>query len=240
MIEDITKRKQAEEALRVFFHAVSHDLRNPVLGTLMVLRNLLSRSEDKIAVSRFILERMEQSSDRQLSLINSLMEAHMSEVQGVALQLQPVELLKVVEAAIADLKPMLTENQALLINHVTADLPIINADPTQLWRVFSNLIVNAVKHNPPGLTITINASVDDDKIYCSVVDNGVGMSQKQSDRLFDLYFRGSHARNSISLGLGLYLCKQIITAHGGEIGVKSAINAGATFWFTLPIFKAVK
>jgi PAS domain S-box-containing protein len=238
MIEDITKRKQAEEALRVFFHAVSHDLRNPVLGTLMVLRNLLSRSEEKIAVSRFILERMEQSSDRQLSLINSLMEAHMSEVQGVALQLQPVELLKVVEAAIADLKPMLTENQALLINQVTADLPIINADPTQLWRVFSNLIVNAVKHNPPGLTITINASVDDDKIYCRVVDNGVGMSQKQSDRLFDLYFRGTPARNSISLGLGLYLCKQIITAHGGEIGVKSAFSAGATFWFTLPIFQA--
>ncbi|MEH2121339.1 MAG: ATP-binding protein [Nostoc sp.] len=234
LIEDITQRKQTEEELRVFFHAVSHDLRNPVLGTLMVLKNLLARPEDNISISRSILERMIQSSDRQLNLINSLMEAHVSEVQGVVLQRQAVQLLTVVEAAIADLEPLLEQNQAKLINLVSADLPLVNADPTQLWRVFSNLIVNALKHNPPELLMTINAIRKDDKIYCTVSDNGVGISQ-QSDRLFDLYFRGASIRNSVSLGLGLYLCKQIINAHGGEIGVNSAFDAGATFWFTLPI-----
>ncbi|WP_335224930.1 sensor histidine kinase [Nostoc sp.] len=232
LIEDITQRKQTEEELRVFFHAVSHDLRNPVLGTLMVLKNLLARPEDNISISRSILERMIQSSDRQLNLINSLMEAHISEVQGVVLQRQSVQLLAVVEAAIADLEPLLEQNQTKLINLVSADLPRVNADPTQLWRVFSNLIVNALKHNPPGLLLTINAIRKDDKIYCTVSDNGVGISQ-QSDRLFDLYFRGASIRNSVSLGLGLYLCKQIINAHGGEIGVDSALDAGATFWFTL-------
>ncbi|MEI1377337.1 PAS domain S-box protein [Nostoc sp. UHCC 0926] len=235
LIEDITQRKQTEEELRVFFHAVSHDLRNPVLGTLMVLKNLLARPEDNISISRSILERMIQSSDRQLNLINSLMEAHVSEVQGVVLQRQAVQLLPVLEAAIADLEPLLEQNQAKLINLVSADLPLVNADPTQLWRVFSNLIVNALKHNPPGLLLTINAIRKDDKIYCTVSDNGVGISQQQSDRLFDLYFRGASIRNSVSLGLGLYLCKQIINAHGGEIGVNSALDAGATFWFTLPI-----
>ncbi|MHC5594735.1 MAG: PAS domain-containing sensor histidine kinase [Nostoc sp.] len=235
LIEDITQRKQTEEELRVFFHAVSHDLRNPVLGTLMVLKNLLARPEENISISRSILERMIQSSDRQLNLINSLMEAHLSEVQGVVLQRQSVHLLTVVEAAIADLEPLLTQNQAKLTNLVASDLPLVNADPTQLWRVFSNLIVNALKHNPPGLLLTINATRKDDKIYCTVSDNGVGISQQQSDRLFDLYFRGASIRNSVSLGLGLYLCKQIIHAHGGEIGVNSALNAGATFWFTLPI-----
>ena len=235
LIEDITQRKQTEEELRVFFHAVSHDLRNPVLGTLMVLKNLLARPEDNISISRSILERMIQSSDRQLNLINSLMEAHVSEVQGVVLQRQAVQLLTVVEAAIADLEPLLEQNQTKLTNLVSADLPLVNADPTQLWRVFSNLIVNALKHNPPGLLLTINAIRKDDKIYCTVSDNGVGISQQQSDRLFDLYFRGVSIRNSVSLGLGLYLCKQIIHAHGGEIGVNSALDAGATFWFTLPI-----
>ncbi len=235
LIEDITQRKQTEEELRVFFHAVSHDLRNPVLGTLMVLRNLLARPEENISISRSILERMIQSSDRQLNLINSLMEAHISEVQGVVLQRQPVQLLTVVEAAIADLEPLLEQNQAKLTNLVSADLPLLNADPTQLWRVFSNLIVNALKHNPPGLLLTINATHEDEMIYCTVSDNGVGISQQQSDRLFDLYFRGANIRNSVSLGLGLYLCKQIINAHGGQIGVNSALDAGATFWFTLPI-----
>jgi PAS domain S-box-containing protein len=244
-----------EEELRVFFHAVSHDLRNPVLGTLMVLKNLLksgesgtgnweqgSRGEEliintqsPIPVSRSILERMIQSSDRQLNLINSLMEAHVSEVQGFILQRQYVQLLTVIQAAIADLEPLLAQNKAKLTNLVSADLPLVNVDPTQLWRVFSNLIINAVKHNPPGLLLTINAIRQDDKIYCTVSDNGVGISQQQSARLFDLYFRGASIRNSVSLGLGLYLCKQIINAHGGEIGVNSALDPGATFWFTLPI-----
>ncbi|BDI17563.1 hypothetical protein ANSO36C_33650 [Nostoc cf. commune SO-36] len=235
LIEDITQRKQTEEELRIFFHAVSHDLRNPVLGTLMVLKNLLARSEENIAVSRSILERMIQSSDRQLNLINSLMEAHVSELQGIALQRQPVQLLTVVQAAIADLEPLLAQNQAKLTNLVSADLPLVDADPTQLWRVFSNLIVNALKHNPPGLLLIINAIRKDDNIYCTVSDNGVGISPEQSARLFDLYFRGASIRNSVSLGLGLYLCKQIINAHGGEIGVNSSLDAGATFWFTLDI-----
>ncbi|MDZ8188188.1 MAG: ATP-binding protein [Nostoc sp. ChiSLP02] len=258
LTEDITQRKQAQEELRVFFHAVSHDLRNPVLGTLMVLNNLLNQggesrgagsskqefspaprpsasSDSTIPVPRSILERMVQSSDRQLSLINSLMEAHISEVQGIVLQRQPVQLLSIVEAAIADLEPFLVQNQATLTNSVSPDLPLVNVDPTQLWRVFSNLIVNALKHNPPGLLLTINASVEDDKIYCTVSDNGVGISQKQSDRLFELYFRGTNIRNSVGLGLGLYICKQIINAHSGEIGINTSPQAGATFWFTLPI-----
>jgi PAS domain S-box-containing protein len=235
LIEDITQRKQAEEALRVFFHAVSHDLRNPVLGTLMVLRNLLALPEEKITISRLVLERMVQSSDRQLNLINSLMEAHFSEVQGVVLQCQPLQLHTVVTAAIADLEPMLAANQTIFTNLVTADLPLVKGDFTQLWRVFSNLIANALKHNHPGLHLTINATQEADKIYCTISDNGVGISPQQSQRLFDLYYRGSNLRNSISLGLGLYLCKEIINAHGGEIGVNSTLESGATFWFTIPI-----
>lgn len=235
VILDISDRKRSEEALRLFIHAVSHDLRNPVLGGLMVLKNLLSRPDEKIILSRTIIERMIQSSDRQLNLINSLMEAHISETQGVFLQLQPVHLCEVVEAAISDLDAMLTENQATLTNLVTADLPTINADPTQLWRVFSNLIVNAIKHNPPGLILQIKATLEEKRIYCTVSDNGVGISNEQSKRLFDLYYRGGNSRNSVSLGLGLYLCKQIIEAHGGDIGVHTAPQAGATFWFTLPI-----
>ena len=235
LIEDITERKRAEEALRVFFHAVSHDLRNPVIGTMMVLKNLLASSETKIAVSRSILERMVQSGDRQLNLINSLLEAHASEIRGVAIECRAVQLNTVVEGAIADLAPMLAENRVTLTNLVSEDLPIVNADATQLGRVFSNLIANALKHNPPGLSITLNATVEGQMIRCSVQDNGVGMSQSVSEHLFDLYTRGTQARHSLGLGLGLYLCRQIIKAHGGDIDVVTSPGAGATFWFTLPI-----
>lgn len=235
LLEDITERKRSEEALRVFFHAVSHDLRNPVIGSLMVLKNLLANPEAKISVSRSILERMAQSGDRQLSLINSLLEAHVSEVRGVAIKCEPLQLHEVAESAIADLEPMLADNKATLTNLIPADLPRVNADAIQLGRVFSNLIANALKHNPPGLSMTVNATVEGPMIRCTVEDNGVGMSQAVSDRLFDLYTRGTQARHSLGLGLGLYLCRQIIKAHGGEMGVISSPGAGATFWLTLPV-----
>ena len=235
LIEDITERKQAEEALRVFFHAVSHDLRNPVIGSLMVLKNLLNSPEEKVPISRSILERMVQSSDRQLNLINSLLEAHVSEVRGIVCKHEPLQLSEVVEGAIADLEPMLAENQATLTNLIPADLPLVKADATQLGRVFSNLVANALKHNPPGLCLTLSATVEGEMIRCCVQDNGVGMSQELSEHLFDLYTQGTQARHSLSLGLGLYLCRQIIKAHGGEIGVISSLGAGATFWFTIAI-----
>lgn len=234
---DISERKRTEAALRVFFHAVSHDLRNPVLGMLMVLRNLQNQTGENISISRSILERMIQSSDRQLNLINSLLEAHVSEVQGILVKGDPLQLSTLVEGAIADLEPMLAKNQVTLRNLFPADLPLVNADPMQLWRVFTNLIANAIKHNPPGLCITLKATAEGDKIHCVVQDNGVGLAPEQCDSAFDLYRRGVDARNSLSLGLGLYLCRQIITAHHGEIGVISSPGDGATFWFTLPIFQ---
>jgi signal transduction histidine kinase len=140
-----------------------------------------------------------------------------------------------VQAAVADLEPLLEQNQDFLKNLVPEDLPLMSADPTQLWRVLGNLIANALKHNPPGLTLTISATVEPRMIRCCVEDNGMGMTQEQCDRLFDLYFRSSQIRNSLGLGLGLYLCRKIVTAHGGEIGAIGSPKTGATFWFTIPL-----
>ncbi len=226
---------ESKRQLQVFLHGVSHDLRNPVTGTLMVLKNLHNNPEEPVRVSHSILERMIQGSDRQLNLINSLLEAHDSDVRGVVLHREPIQLSQLVQAAVADLEPLLEQNQAFLKNLVPEDLPLMSADPTQLWRVLGNLIANALKHNPPGLTLTISATVEPRMIRCCVEDNGMGMTQEQCDRLFDLYFRSSQIRNSLGLGLGLYLCRKIVTAHGGEIGAIGSPKTGATFWFTIPL-----
>ncbi|MBD1933725.1 HAMP domain-containing histidine kinase [Trichocoleus sp. FACHB-69] len=226
---------ESKRQSQVFLQGVSHDLRNPVTGTLMVLNNLLQKPDATIAIPRSILERMAQGSDHQLQLINSLLEAHASNVQGIVIHTEPIQLSKLVSSSVADLEPILEQNQATLKNLVPEDLPLVAADLTQLWRVFSNLITNAIKHNPPGLMITLNATAGAKMICCSIEDNGVGMSKEQCERLFELYFRSSHMRNSLGLGLGLYLCRQIIHAHGGEIGVISSLGAGTKFWFTIPI-----
>lgn len=235
----------------LFLHAVTHDLRTPVMGSLLVWKNLLSApapgaggsQPPAIPVARSILERMVQGSERQLKLINSLLDVHASEVRGIALQREPVRLGELVESIVEDFQPLLAKNQATLRNRVPADLPVVSADSGQLWRVFENLIANALHHNPPGLSLTVTAAVergkgeqsDSQMIRCALQDNGVGMSEDQCEELFELYARGSQTRRSTGLGLGLYLCRQIIAAHGGKIGVISSPGAGATFWFTLPV-----
>ncbi len=291
--QEIRDRQKAEQALRVFLHSISHDLRNPVTGMLMVLKNLLNRpwsvissqsrtsgvgneqeqttnNQQETISLRSTLERMATSCERQLNLINSLVESHEYEVWGVPLQCEPLLLHTLTQKLIEEWQPMLTSNQATLKNLVSAELLPLDADPNQLWRVFSNLIANALKHNPPGITVTLSAEVTtadsqeleaqemknteqsniqvaqkarqrcDPKskvqfVRCCVTDDGVGMTPEQCEGLFELYTRATATRRTAGLGLGLYLCRQIISAHGGEIGVITRPSCGTTFWFTLPV-----
>jgi two-component system, sensor histidine kinase and response regulator len=237
---EIREREKAESGLRVFLHAVSHDLRNPVTGMLMVLKNLLDRpipAEDpkKISIDRAVLDRMARSCDRQLDLINSLVETQQQEIWGVALQRQPLALHTLTHAFVAEWQPMLEKNQATLFIDVSIDLPQISADYYQLWRVWENLIANALKHNPPGLHLFLTAVEESNYIRCELKDDGVGMSPESCAQLFQPYTRGEQAKLTTGLGLGLYLCQQIINAHDGEIGVTSELGQGSTFWFTVPL-----
>jgi signal transduction histidine kinase len=257
---------ESRRDLRVFLHAVSHDLKTPVLATSIVLQNLLKKAvNNRVTINTSVLERLLQGSDRQISLINSLLEAHQAEVQSMVLHRQPQQLSTLVHSVVSDLEPVLNQNQIVLDDRISPDLPLINVDATQLWRVISNLITNALKHNPRGIHLSIDAAVDfemraidfgqtiapvkqtsdkprsksqpstPDMLCCWIQDTGVGIPAAQCERLFELYVRGSRARYTPGLGLGLYLCRQIITAHGGQIGVISHPGEGSTFWFTLPL-----
>ncbi|BAY20695.1 multi-sensor signal transduction histidine kinase [Calothrix sp. NIES-2100] len=226
-LQDLYKRQDE------FLHAVSHDLRTPITGTLMLLKHWQQSPIENISLPRHILDRMIESGERQLYLINSLLETHVSESQGITLHYEPVKIAELVNSIAEDLESLLIKNQASITNLVLSNLPLVNADTLQLRRVFENLISNALNHNPPGLEITLKANVEGEMICCLVQDNGVGMSEAQGAQIFERYARGDRAR-SLGIGLGLYLCRQIITAHGGEIGVQSSPGQGATFWFTLP------
>jgi len=225
----------------VLLHAVAHDLRTPVQGMLMVLNNLRRKHCDIVPVPCAKVDRMIQSCDHQLNLLNSLLEDHTRDRPTAVPDVQPTDLQTVLEAALATLKPLLTDNQVTLDNQIALDLPPVHANPLQLQRVFESLLLNAVKHNPPRLTITLNATISDPAdtasprmIYCTVADNGLGMSPEQCDRLFQLYVRGVNNKHLTGIGLGLYRCRQIVTAHGGAIGVNSHPGKGSQFWFTLP------
>ncbi|MEG5138438.1 MASE1 domain-containing protein [Microcoleus sp. A6-C6] len=312
------KMHELQESNRLkdlFLHAVSHNLRTPVMGMLILLKNLLNKSASDcpqdVPVSRSILERIVQASEHQLTMVNSLLDAHASEVKGIFIHPEPLHLQSLTSAIIADLDPILEKNQATLTQEIPTNLPRINADSKLLQRVLENLLTNAIKHNHPGVNIIFKAEVievekaliaqenlqvltsqnnpvarcianrifekgdrtsilDQKKqkirakfhldgscqmpryqsqignigsklpgvtvkmVRCTVTDNGVGISAKQRESLFELYVQDPNSPQLTGLGLGLYLSKQIIKAHGGEIGVESTPGGGSTFWFSLP------
>jgi signal transduction histidine kinase len=233
---------ESRRELSLFLHAVTHDLRTPVLGTSMVLKSLLRKAKaanGQSVVSATKLEQLLAGSDRQLKLIDSILEAHASETQHLRLQCKPLQLSALVNAILIDSTALLQHNQIYVTNRIAPDLPLILADADQLWRVFNNLINNAIVHNPSGIHLTLDAVLKTPQLLCcSLQDSGVGIPLPQQQRLFDLYYRGARSHYMPGLGLGLYLCRQIITAHGGEIGIISQPGLGSTVWFTLLVASA--
>ncbi len=271
--EKMEELRLANTTRQVFSHTISHDLKTTVMGMLMVFRNLLNKSEvgisggspviePNVTISRAILQRLVEGSERQLGMINSLLEAYSEHDQAMELRRDAVVIKDVADEALQQVNCLITKNQAVVINALPADLPPVDVDRFHLSRVFQHLLSNALQHNPPGVEIRIDAKLDwmDEQagcrepldtvpgyplssalrpmhpmLRCTVQDNGVGLQSCECDRLFELYTKGADARYSTGIGLGLYLCRQIINAHGGQIGVISQPGSGSTFWFTVPL-----
>ncbi len=242
VIERTSELQQKMEELQslnqfkdIFLHAFTHDLRTSIMGMSLILKNLQKQDGTSIAVSRSILERMTYSNERQLNLINSLLEDQGNQAQQLNLDYDVVRLSDVAEQVLTELAPVISQNQTTLLNLIPNDLPCLHADPEQLRQVFKQLITNSLKHNPPGLNLTLKASLEANVLRCSIEDDGIGLKSSVCDRLFKLYVRGLDNPHLTGIGLGLYLCRQIISAHQGQIGVTSTPGAGTTFWFTLPL-----
>jgi two-component system, sensor histidine kinase and response regulator len=228
-----------------FLHAVSHDLRTPVAGMLMVLRRLQNKnsSEDLInssaltvSLTRTLLDSLVQGSERQLKLLEILVEAHFSEIHGIPIVPEAVNFGQYMTQIANDLESWLQDQQASISVVCSPDLPMIAIDPLQIRRIYENIISNACKHNRPGIKIVLTANQRDNYLYCTIRDDGVGMPMEDCHRLFERYARGgARAQRSVGLGLGLFLCRQIIQEHGGEINAESSPGEGLTIWFTLPM-----
>lgn len=237
--------QRAQHSVQLMLHAVSHDLRIPVLGMQMVLKNLLagigccpqpiSESDDRVWISRSLLERMVAGSDRHLTLIDALVDAHASEGRSRPLACQPLALASLVATVAKRCMPQVQKSQAALIQQVPPMLPSVFADLEQIQRLLEHLVSNALKHNPPGVQVMIRAEHHDDTIQCSVIDNGGGISPEQQSQMFQLSCKGSTLNHTQGLGLGLYLCQQIVQAHGGKIWLDSPPDGGTIVTFTLPV-----
>lgn len=240
--QEIEVREEAEAALKLYIHALTHDLRNPASGMTAVLRGLLKRQQTdgdsaSVTIPVSMLERMTAGCERQLKMIDALLETHKAELWGISLRPQPVALETLIADVLKEWQPAFEQYRVSTNSQISPNLPSISGDRHQLWRVFENLIDNALKYNAPGLSLTIQVELDAAQhlILCTVQDNGKGIAPHLLDTLFERYHRGGAASPVQGLGLGLYICRQIVEAHGGTIGYKRSLNKGALFWFTLAV-----
>ncbi|MEM9955894.1 MAG: ATP-binding protein [Chloroflexota bacterium] len=235
-VRDITNFRRAQEMQNVFISTVSHELRTPV-ALIKGYASTLTREDAHwdLNTVRGSLEVIEDEADRLTELIEDLLTA--SKIQAerdVNITLADANLVMIAQASIERLSTQ-TSNHKFDLSFPD-DFPVVPGDGRLLRQVMDNLVTNAIKYSPNGGKITIGGRFNEKTATLFVRDEGAGILEKDQSRIFERFFRveSTLTTKTKGTGLGLYLVKAIIDAHGGTINVKSHIGQGATFYFTLP------
>ncbi len=238
---DITQRKRLEEELgrsnrdlEQFSYAVSHDLQEPLrmVSSYLTLLERRYRGQLDQDAQEFIGFAVD-GAQRMSRMITDLLEY--SRVHRRGTQFAQVRLDDVLAEALSNLSPSIAENGAVID---AMALPVVMGDPSQLMRVFQNLVGNALKYHQKDVHphITIQAKMDGDQWRISVADDGIGIDMTHADRLFQVFQRLQPRGEYEGSGVGLALCRRILERHHGRIWAESpGPGQGSTFLFTLPV-----
>jgi signal transduction histidine kinase len=239
------ERRRAEERLRQmtvelersntelqqFAYMASHDLSEPLRMVISYLQLLDDRHGKRLAPeAREFIGFAVDGAQRMQALMNDLLAYARVGTRGRTFE--RVETERIFNSALANLKVAIEESGAVIERE---PLPTIHADALQLAQVFQNLIGNSLKfRGKTPLRVHIGARRNDAEWVFHVRDNGIGIEQKNFERIFDLFQRLHTRQEYPGTGMGLAICKKIIERHGGRIWVESTAGSGATFYFTLP------
>jgi signal transduction histidine kinase len=232
--QDISTVKQLQHLTREFLLLVAHDMRTPLQAVLLQIEALLMRSQGGAAqVPASTLAAMKRSGQQLDRLVGDLLDASQVEAHGLALDLETVDLVEHVTSIVARIEGVLGTHPVAI--DVLGDPPRVRADPRRLEQVLTNLLENASKYSREGGPIRIRVAAARGGTSVAVQDEGPGISSEELPRVFDRFFQAQRARaKRKGLGLGLFITKGIVDAHGGTISVESAPGAGSTFDVWLP------
>jgi signal transduction histidine kinase len=234
LVRDITRFREADELKSTFISVVSHELKTPVAlikGYVSTLRRE-DASWDREVV-KDSLEVIEEEADRLTELIENLLDA--SRLQAGALSINLTDLaLDALVGRVADRFKTQTHTHTIVVDF-PAQFPLILGDEDRLEQVLSNLISNAIKYSPEGGEIRITGQILPEQVVICVSDQGPGIAAGDIPYVFDRFYRASDAsRTTKGAGLGLYLARAVVEAHGGRIWVDPKPGAGARICFSLP------
>lgn len=228
----IAKNEQLRANL---LRAISHDLRTPLTSITGNADNLLSNGGSiDDATKKQIYRDIYDDSMWLINLVENLLSVTRLEDGRMKLNLSPELIDEIIEEALHHIN---NRNEAHKIRLESPDeLILVDADARLIVQVIINLVDNAIKYTPDGSEIVIETKKNKDRAEISVADNGPGISDEAKSKVFDMFYSGANniADSRRSIGLGLSLCKSIITAHGGEISVSDNKPHGTVFKFTLP------
>jgi signal transduction histidine kinase len=181
---------------------------------------------------------MERNTQNLIELVNDLLDAAKLESGSLQLEFASTDLRALVHEICEPLEPLAREKGITLAEELPAELPLmVRADRAKLRRVIVNLLSNALKFTPKGGRVSVRVEQFEERMRVSVADTGVGIAAEDIPLLFDKYEQARHraTRGEKGTGLGLYITRQLVELHGGEIHVESEVGRGSTFSFTLPL-----
>jgi PAS domain S-box-containing protein len=229
-LKDLTKMKED------FIAIASHDLRAPFEG-ILGFSNLLLNSDEISEENKEMIRCIVQSAEGQLKYVNSLLEIMSFEKGNIKLSKSSVDINNLVSKSV-DFLNILAKKKHITLEIIHTDIVNANVDEPKISQVLNNFITNAIKFTPEEGVIKVDVKIVDDIFFrVDVIDSGIGINKKNAALIFDKYKTLSEGTNGEQgTGLGLYICKLMIRAHGGEIGVLKNSLKGSDFYFTLPLY----
>lgn len=242
-------QKQLANTREDFLATLTHDLQTPLLGAIEALESLQQETYGTVtSAQQKVLETIVRSQRNSLELIEMLLNVYRNDMEGVKLKRTPIELVALAEEAIATLTNLASKRQvdiSLSYGELGFDRSLqVNGDALQLQRVFTNLLTNAINNCLRGGTVEVVLESDSTYQVVKILDNGRGITPDELPHLFERFYQGHSDRPSMGTGLGLYLTRQIIEAHGGIVwgknrssctDVTSDARRGAVFGFKIPL-----
>jgi PAS domain S-box-containing protein len=232
-VSEFETLRRADRTKDDFIAFVSHDLRNP-LGVIGMIGALLKTSSD--AKTRTAAERIQRAVERMTHLVGDLLDVASISAGQLGVHVTPHDAAQLIREAADAVAPLAAEKGLWVDVKAREATARVRCDGARIHQVLGNLLGNAIKYSRRGTTITVRADAAGDDVRFAVGDSGRGISPEQLAHIFDRFFQSKP--KSDGHGLGLYIAKGIVEAHGGRIWAESMVSQGSTFFFTLPAERA--
>jgi PAS domain S-box-containing protein len=239
---DITERKKAEEKLRQldkmkseFLSNISHELRTPLQSIGGFTKLLMDGQVPDAATQQEFLQIIDREALHLGNLINGLLDMSRLEAGRFQINRRLVPIRDYFIDPIKSFYSLARQKNITLSTTIPEQLPEMEVDGDRLRQVLINLLGNAIKFSDPGGSVMVKVEKQPDQLLFEVSDHGIGISEEAKKHLFERFYRAEGEVVRGGTGLGLYISKQIIEAHGGHIRAESELGKGSTFSFTLPL-----